>query len=119
MEFWRLTVFVSAVICCEGKFRDTSHLSVTQCACWQFIAQQRGSKVEGVRTAIATITEATSFVEKDAVIKSAKVLCSALRTFCNVPLGWNPENREQWKFLFLRFVRLLNAASQKMLASIY
>merc|ERR1719261_1747518 len=31
------------------------------------------ASVEGVRTAIATITEATSFVEKDAVIKSAKV----------------------------------------------
>merc|ERR1719379_449160 len=31
------------------------------------------ASVEGVRTAIATITEATSFVEKEAVIKSAKV----------------------------------------------
>jgi chromosome segregation ATPase len=31
------------------------------------------ASVEGVRTAISTITEATSFVEKDAVIKSAKV----------------------------------------------
>jgi chromosome segregation ATPase len=31
------------------------------------------ASVEGVRTAIATITEATSFVEREAIIKSAKV----------------------------------------------
>merc|ERR1719379_1607848 len=31
------------------------------------------ASVEGVRTAIATISEATSFVEKEAIVKSAKV----------------------------------------------
>merc|ERR1719311_347788 len=58
----------------EQALTDAGNLRAEQRAKYEKKHKDTVDSVEGVRSAIADITDATSFVEKDAIVKSAKVV---------------------------------------------